>query len=441
MHPASRGRRIESSMRARMERQFQHDFAHVRVHIGSKAAVRTTALRARAVTSGRDIWFRTPQDARDPRILAHELAHVLQQAGRSPEGWLSPDAVPPIQLLRVIPDGQFAAALEAFTDEWHVPDAAVRLLRRSPTFRRMVRTLNRHYVYIHDPALSTAVRMGDDGVVQDGRFRNRRVIGILQGGARAFFMPFQAPENPLSYDVIYISSGTTEQFIRDIAHEAAHAVELVTGQGTTGSTIVDEVRSLIQEEQRVRGQEHAVVRELRRTRPGRRVFPSPPGAVSDVWAIERDFPRISERRTYLEHGFFGAAMRRAIAEEGLSEEQMNQIDREVDQLTITPDRAQDFIADPDNFWLNIVIPSKYGRLRYLSRVVHVSWSAFLEAHAPGSERFEALKEARLQEHAAALDQIGRQFFGETITYTPRPDAPAQPSAAEESTFWSRMLSP
>jgi hypothetical protein len=59
----------------------------VRVHLGSAADTSTRAVGALAYTVGRDVVFRdgafAPQAAEGKELLAHELAHVAQQAAGS----------------------------------------------------------------------------------------------------------------------------------------------------------------------------------------------------------------------------------------------------------------------------------------------------------------------------------------------------------------------
>lgn len=66
-----------------MESRFGHDFSQVRVHDDSTAAESARAVNALAYTVGRDVVFDTgryaPHSASGRHLLAHELAHVLQQ--------------------------------------------------------------------------------------------------------------------------------------------------------------------------------------------------------------------------------------------------------------------------------------------------------------------------------------------------------------------------
>lgn len=69
-----------------MESRFGHDFGGVRVHTNGQAASSAEAVSAKAYTLGRDIVFGPGQYRPGTRLgrtlLAHELAHVLQQGGR-----------------------------------------------------------------------------------------------------------------------------------------------------------------------------------------------------------------------------------------------------------------------------------------------------------------------------------------------------------------------
>jgi hypothetical protein len=79
------GHPLEQGTRARMEQSFGHDFSGVRIHTGPLAAEFSQQLGARAFTTGRNIAFRPgeyqPGSAQGMGVLAHELAHVVQQSG------------------------------------------------------------------------------------------------------------------------------------------------------------------------------------------------------------------------------------------------------------------------------------------------------------------------------------------------------------------------
>jgi hypothetical protein len=83
-----RGAPLESDVRGKMEGAFGADFAEVRIHQGPTATDLNHRLGARAFTLGRDIFFSgsSPNVATPDgqRLLAHELAHTVQQ-GAAPE--------------------------------------------------------------------------------------------------------------------------------------------------------------------------------------------------------------------------------------------------------------------------------------------------------------------------------------------------------------------
>lgn len=82
------GRPLDAATRAFMEPRFGHDFGGVRVHDDGAAATSARSVSARAYTVGNHIAFDTgefrPDTAGGHRLLAHELAHVVQQAPQGP---------------------------------------------------------------------------------------------------------------------------------------------------------------------------------------------------------------------------------------------------------------------------------------------------------------------------------------------------------------------
>ena len=80
----SPGQPLERPTRAFFERRFSHDFSQVLVHADTPAAESARAVNALAYTVGRDIVFGTGQyewgTERGRRLVAHELAHVVQQS-------------------------------------------------------------------------------------------------------------------------------------------------------------------------------------------------------------------------------------------------------------------------------------------------------------------------------------------------------------------------
>ncbi|HSS22524.1 MAG TPA: DUF4157 domain-containing protein [Pyrinomonadaceae bacterium] len=77
------GQPLDSSTRGFMESRFGHDFGRVRVHADTFAASSAGAVGALAYTVGNDVVFGpgqyAPQTGDGRKLLAHELAHVVQQ--------------------------------------------------------------------------------------------------------------------------------------------------------------------------------------------------------------------------------------------------------------------------------------------------------------------------------------------------------------------------
>lgn len=94
----SAGRPLDGGTRQLMEQRFGQDFSGVRVHADASAAASARAVGALAYTVGRDVVFAegqyAPQSRAGRRLLAHELAHVVQQRHMrgSPQGIDPPDS-------------------------------------------------------------------------------------------------------------------------------------------------------------------------------------------------------------------------------------------------------------------------------------------------------------------------------------------------------------
>ncbi|MGH6949805.1 MAG: DUF4157 domain-containing protein, partial [Vitreimonas sp.] len=80
---ASEARPLPQEQRGFFEGRFAHDFADVRVHDGPASAKAAASATAQAFTLGRDIYFGAgqyrPHEAEGQHLLAHELAHTIQQ--------------------------------------------------------------------------------------------------------------------------------------------------------------------------------------------------------------------------------------------------------------------------------------------------------------------------------------------------------------------------
>jgi outer membrane protein OmpA-like peptidoglycan-associated protein len=93
----SPGRALAPAVRELMEPRFGHDFGHVRIHTDAAAGRAARAVGARAYTVGRDVVFGDgqfiPDSAAGLRLIAHELAHVVQQGAGAGRAVAQPQAV------------------------------------------------------------------------------------------------------------------------------------------------------------------------------------------------------------------------------------------------------------------------------------------------------------------------------------------------------------
>jgi hypothetical protein len=82
---AGQGRPLPDGVRTRMETGMQADFQGVRVHTDAESHQLNRSLQAQAFTHGQDIYMGegkyNPGSSQGQHLLAHELAHVVQQTG------------------------------------------------------------------------------------------------------------------------------------------------------------------------------------------------------------------------------------------------------------------------------------------------------------------------------------------------------------------------
>ena len=83
----STGRPLENPVRQDMEQRFGASFDGVKIHTDTAAANAAKGFGARAFTTGRDVYFARgnyqPSATGGKKLLAHELAHTLQQQGQA----------------------------------------------------------------------------------------------------------------------------------------------------------------------------------------------------------------------------------------------------------------------------------------------------------------------------------------------------------------------
>ena len=226
----SSGQPLSADSRKLMESRFGHDFSRVRVHADAKAAESAESVNALAYAVGRDVVFGAGQYAPGTeagrRLLAHELAHVLQQ-GNGPVndsawGRLNPAedrfeleadrvannvmSVPVEGLPRTVPGGNPA-----------------RLSLAQPGLQRAAKFVESK----SDPAFNLAERAaggqldaGNTDFVLNGKILSDQASAEtalhtakmestdVKGGKECQFNPKSEPTNEVSYKMTVLKSGT-----------------------------------------------------------------------------------------------------------------------------------------------------------------------------------------------------------------------------------------
>lgn len=111
------GRPLSTDDRAVFEPRFGRSFADVRIHTGARAAAAARALGTRAFTVGADIVLGlrsgAPGTAARSRLVAHELAHVVQQGAAQSRARAPPEAASVLQREDHAPEGEETSDLES----------------------------------------------------------------------------------------------------------------------------------------------------------------------------------------------------------------------------------------------------------------------------------------------------------------------------------------
>jgi len=102
------GQQLPDALRARFETSLGADLSSVRLHTGPESAAAADAVGARAYTIGNDIHFGEghyqPLDPYGIHLIAHEVAHTVQQAGSGPRRQNKLDVSTPGDALEVEAD-------------------------------------------------------------------------------------------------------------------------------------------------------------------------------------------------------------------------------------------------------------------------------------------------------------------------------------------------
>lgn len=441
---ATPGRPLDPGTRAFMEARFGQDFSAVRVHADTQAAHSAALLDAHAYTAGDHIVLRAypPATAAGLGILAHELAHTIQQRGAAVAahpssdlegaahqaaarvmGGLSADVrpaavVPALQFLRVTPRG-FGRALEEYTNIHAIPDAVVGLLRRSASFMQTAQILDAHFVWRTDSfnweSRNQPLQYDANQRITNGppTIQGKREFMVVGGASGAAFLPFGAPGNILSGDIILLNPTDDADFLRSIAHEAAHAQRFVTQSGPAPATLAAAVAAGLQEEVDVRLAEQQVVGEIARLPAARGMrFGAAPTTVPAE--VERQFsPGLG--LTYLESFFFDFRLRETQTAEGLSDDEASDIRTQVDRGLPGPPLIFGKTPSPRSGLFEL---STYAETYFAYKTAQREWAELRQRVRPDDPAYPAQEERMRQDHA-------RRFFAGRVAYRALP-APATP---------------
>ena len=182
---AAPGRPLDSPVRARMKERFQRDFSHVRVHSGDAAGRSARALGAAAYTVGSQIVvgesFPGAASPAGARLLAHELAHVVQQGGvrarplgLAPPGGPREDEADRTAARRRVRLGRVAPGT---IQRSPLSDRVRAAAGPSPTLNSMLAALSGSDVQVNDPDLDQEInrllggRANDIALAQQVRHR------------------------------------------------------------------------------------------------------------------------------------------------------------------------------------------------------------------------------------------------------------------------------
>jgi hypothetical protein len=155
-----------------MEERLGHEFASVRVHDDSHAAASARAVDAHAYTVGEDIVFAAgrydPKSAAGATLLAHELAHVVQQSSAAPAPLRVAGATVSDIALEREADAVAASAMHAYGRGAgiHAIQRQVAVAAPAPAERQRVLDLftQRHYGVLERARRTPmAIQTGDQG--------------------------------------------------------------------------------------------------------------------------------------------------------------------------------------------------------------------------------------------------------------------------------------
>jgi hypothetical protein len=282
--PQGNGHAIDAQTRKPFEAHFQSDFSDVRVHTGSDAADSAEQLDAVAYTTERDIYFSSgtyaPSSSEGKRLLAHELAHVVQQKRDSTQSdqptvrrkpvpqqklpeWREPETFTLVKTRNLDASGPYTEYLLHFiSSSWTqmtgrpwIAQQVVDALESSAYFVRIARELDAFYRKRPHPRFTFSFSLTGTKYVPAGS-------PVQYAKTEPIWIDPDADTIDLDYARSAIEGSDERQiaaFVGAIIHESTHAfdhIKEITAAGLSGD---------LEEEQRTR---KAEIRGLQQIKAG-----------------------------------------------------------------------------------------------------------------------------------------------------------------------------
>jgi hypothetical protein len=175
---------LDGGVRARMESAFGMSFSHVRVHTDARSAALSNRFTARAFTVGGDIAFGSgeyrPGTVIGDALIAHELAHVIQQGEAKASSASANEAEPGCASLEA--DADFSAGC-AVVSLWgrakqgltNIAENAVPRLKSGLQLQRCVSSPERDRHLAMESARCPSPPAQETMIVPSGRYADQRI--------------------------------------------------------------------------------------------------------------------------------------------------------------------------------------------------------------------------------------------------------------------------
>lgn len=296
-----------------------YDLDSIRIHTDARAQVMSDWLNARAVTYGRDLHFArdeyAPGTFAGRELIAHEMAHAVQQSQRSVGERLQCACRPPSPTFDLSGSGigqALRAALAGVTIQVRsrtAPSGWQAVPRVDPV--RVLRLLASSPCFLRDASAVNVAYCGGQGGCASRLNLNFHDLARL--GSE--FVPGRPAT--LRVEVTDLAS-----VVRHIVHEIAHAVParrrgtwptaVSRGWGRHGGAVTRQVRRRLREESRTRQREHEVLQEIQASPDWRSLLGTQrvPVTPHQPEGVRASFVSGQPRLTYQESFIVDAMLRR-----------------------------------------------------------------------------------------------------------------------------------